>query len=116
MDEAIKCVNAVVETQDVEPGFALMLIQTFQEQRWGEDIALQVFDILNTMCERRFKIPEEVTIWVCDKIIANRKASNKLRTAGCDYLFSIADFNPKLITAKDSVLKKVVETICLTCS
>jgi hypothetical protein len=68
------------------------------------------------MVERRFKISEEVTFWVCDKIIANKKLSNKLRTAGCDYLFTITDFYPKLLTAKDSVLKKVVETICFTCS
>jgi hypothetical protein len=31
-------------------------------------------------------------------------------------LFTITDFYPKLLTAKDSVLKKIVETICYTCS
>jgi hypothetical protein len=60
------------------------------------------------MVERRFKIPDEVTYWVCDKVIANKKLSNKLRTAGCDYLFTIADFYSKLLTTKDAVLKKVV--------
>lgn len=68
------------------------------------------------MCERRFKLPDDVTFWICEKIIGNRKVSNRLRTAGCDFLFSVADFYPKLITGKDAVLKKVVETICLTCS
>lgn len=68
------------------------------------------------MVERRFKIPDEVTYWVCDKVIANKKVSNKLRTAGCDYLFTIADFYSKLLTTKDAVLKKVVETVCFTCS
>ncbi len=41
-------------------------------------------------------------------MIGNKKISNKLRVAGCDFLFSAADFNQKIITGKDNVLKKVV--------
>ena len=53
---------------------------------------------------------------MCQKIIGNRKLSNRLRTAGCDYLFSFADFCPKQLGSKDVLLKQVVETVCLTCS
>ena len=88
VDEAMKCIIAVVETQDIDASFASELIKIWEQSQWTEDISLQAFDVLNTMCERKFKIPEEVTFWVCDKVIANRKASNRLRSAGCDYLFS----------------------------
>ena len=62
------------------------------------------------------KLPEEVTIWICDKVIGNRKLSNRFRTAGCDYLFSFADCMPKQLANSQTLLKKVVETVCLTCS
>jgi len=68
------------------------------------------------MVERKLKLADEVTIWVCDKIVGNRKLSNKFRTAGCDYLFSMTDFCPKTLASKDALLKKIVETVCLTCS
>ncbi len=58
VDEAIKCVNAVVETQDIDPSFAIELIKIWEQQQWAEDLSLQAFEILNTMCERRFKIPD----------------------------------------------------------
>lgn len=68
------------------------------------------------MLERKLKLAEDVTVWVCEKIIGNRKLSNKLRTAGCDYLFSLADFSSKQLASRDPLLKKVVETVCLTCA
>lgn len=63
---------------------------------------------MTTLCERRFKITEDVIFWICTKILGNKKAPNKLRVAACDFFFSAADYNQKILTGKDSVLKKVV--------
>ena len=71
---------------------------------------------MTTMIDRKTKVADDVTIWVCDKIIGNKKLSDRLRTAGCDYLFSMSDSLPKNLGSKQNVLKKVVETVCLTCS
>lgn len=73
-------------------------------------------EVLTTMADRKIKLLDDVTIWVCDKIISNRKLSNRFRTAGCDYLFSLAESNSKHLANRDALLKKVVETVCLTCS
>ena len=68
------------------------------------------------MVERKIRMADDVTIWVCEKIVGNKKMSNKMRTAGCDFLFSLADFASKQLTSRDALLKKVVETVCWTCS
>ncbi len=47
-------------------------------------------EVLTTMVERKIKLADDVTVWLCDKIVGNRKASNRLRAGGCDYLFSFA--------------------------
>jgi len=60
------------------------------------------------MVERKLKLADEVTFWVCERIIGNKKLSNRLRTAGCDYLFSLADYCPKQLASRDSLLKKIV--------
>jgi len=73
-------------------------------------------EVLTTMLERKVKVADDVTIWVCEKIVGNRKLSNRFRTAGCDYLFSLVDCMPKQLGSRDSLLKKVIETVCLTCS
>lgn len=73
-------------------------------------------EVLTTLVERRIRLADDVTIWVCEKIIGNRKASNKLRTSGCDYIFSLAEFSGKQLSSRDVLLKKVVETVCLTCA
>ena len=65
-------------------------------------------EVLNTMIERKIRLADEVTFWVCDRIITNKQLSNKFRTAGCDYLFSFTDYNPKLLASRDQLLKKVV--------
>lgn len=68
------------------------------------------------MVDRKIRVADDVTIWVCDKIISNKKLSNRFRTAGCDYLFSLAESASKHLGTRDNLLKKVVETVCLTCS
>ena len=73
-------------------------------------------EVLTTMVERKVRLADEVTVWVCDKIIGNKKMSNRMRTAGCDYLFSMTDCLPKQLGSKEVLLKKVVETVWLTCS
>ena len=73
-------------------------------------------EVLTTMIERKTKVVDDVTVWVCDKIVGNKKLSNRLRTAGCDYLFAMADCMPKQLGSKEALLKKVIETVCLTCS
>ncbi len=73
-------------------------------------------EVLTTMVDRKIKVADEVTAWVCDKIIRNKKLSHRFRTAGCDYLFSLAESLSKHLSSRDSLLKKVVETACLTCS
>lgn len=115
-EEAIKCVVAVAETQDIDPGFAVQFIKIWEQAGWGEEISCVACEVLTVMVERRLKLADDVTIWVCDRIIGNRKLSNKLRTAGCDYLFSFADFAAKQLASRDALLKKVVETVCLTCA
>jgi len=115
-EEAIKCVVAVVETQDSDPGFAVQFVKIWEQAGWAEEISVIACEVLTVMVERRLRLADEVTVWVCDQIIANRKLSNKLRTAGCDYLFSFADFAAKQLASREALLKKVVETACLTCA
>lgn len=107
---------AVAETQDIDPGFAVQFIKIWEQAGWGEEISRVACEVLTVMVERRLKLADDVTIWVCDRIIGNRKLSNKLRTTGCDYLFSFADFAAKQLASRDALLKKVVETVCLTCA
>lgn len=104
----MKCIVAVAETQDIDSSFAEELIKVWQQSNWQEEVSITALEVLTTMCERRIKLVDEVTVWICDQIISNKKLSNKLREAGCDYLFAMADFNPKGISNKQPLLKKVV--------
>ena len=106
----------MVETQDIDPSFAVQFIKIWEQAGWAEEISVVACEVLNVMVERKLKLADEVTLWVCDQIISNRKLSNKLRTAGCDYLFSFADFAGKQLASREALLKKVVETVCLTCA
>lgn len=36
----MKCVVAVVESQDVDPSFAVELIKIWEQSNWSEDISL----------------------------------------------------------------------------
>ncbi len=115
-EEAIKCVTSVVESQDIDASFAVEFIKIWEQSSWPEEVSLVAMEVLTTMVDRKIKVADDVTIWVCDKIISNRKLSNRFRTAGCDYLFSLAESGSKLLASRDILLKKVVETVCLTCS
>lgn len=116
VEEAIKCVVSVVESQDVDPSFAVQFIRIWEQGNWAEEICLLAMEVLNVMVERKLRLADDVTIWVCDKVVGNKALSNRFRTAGCDYLFSFADFCPKVLASRDALLKKVVETACLTCA
>jgi hypothetical protein len=116
VEEAIKCVNSVVESQDIDGSLAVEFIKIWEQGSWPEEVSLIAIEVLTTMAERKIKLEDEITIWVCDKIVGNRKLSNRFRTAGCDYLFAFAESMPKQLAAKEALLKKVVETVCLTCS
>ena len=57
---------------------------------WTEESGQLAMEVLTTMVERRMKMQDEVTTWVCDRIVGNRSLSRKMRTSGCDYLFALA--------------------------
>lgn len=88
-DEAIKCVTSVVESQDIDGSFAIEFIKIWEQSNWPEEVSLIAMEVLTTIVDRKIKVADDVTIWVCDKIIGNRKLSNRFRTAGCDYLFAL---------------------------
>ena len=100
VEEAIKCVNSVVESQDIDGSLAIEFIKIWEQGDWPEEICLVAMEVLTTMIERKVKVADEVTVWVCDKVIGNKKLSNRFRTAGCDYLFSFADCMPKQLASK----------------
>lgn len=112
----MKCVVAVVQNQDVTSDFAVQLIKIWEQSNWGEEVSLIAMEVLSIMVERKIKLNDQIIIWVCDKIVSNKKLSNRFRTAGCDFLDSLIEYNPKSVANKEQLLKKVVETVCLTCS
>ncbi len=106
----------MAETQDIDPSFAVEFIKIWEKASWPEEVSIIALEVLSTLVERKIKLVDDVTIWVCDRIVGNKKLSNRLRTSGCDYLFSLADFNAKQLASRDNLLKKIVETVCLTCA
>jgi hypothetical protein len=91
-------------------------IKIWEKASWPEEVSIIALEVLSTLVERKIKLVDDVTIWVCDRVVGNKKISNRLRTSGCDYLFSLADFNAKQLASRESLLKKIVETVCLTCA
>lgn len=106
----------MVESQDIDASLAVEFVKIWEQSNWPEEVCLVAIEVLTTMVERKIKVADEVTIWVCEKIVGNKALSSRFRTAGCDYLFSLTDRMPKQLAGKESLLKKVVETVCLTCS
>lgn len=68
------------------------------------------------MAEKRGKIKPEIISWVCGKIVREKRLGEKLRICGVDFLFTVVEFQSKMLAKNEGLLKEIVQTVCLVCS
>lgn len=64
-EEAMRCVVAVAESQDIDPAFATSFVKIWENSNWPEDISLIAVEVMTVLVERKIRLEDEVMIWIC---------------------------------------------------
>lgn len=98
VDYALKCLVAIVETQDMyDDELAVVLVAGWENRNYQEDQAFKIIEVFTAMAEKRGKVKPEVIVWVCRKIVREKRLPEKLRICGVDFLFTVMEHQTKLL-------------------
>jgi hypothetical protein len=76
---------------------AVVLVAGWENRNYQEDQAFKIIEVFTAMAEKRGKVKPEVIVWVCRKIVREKRLPEKLRICGVDFLFTVMEHQTKLL-------------------